>query len=213
MSGELNKQIKELQARVKNAENSIVAHHQALSAVSQALSSNPFTMSAGKIGEMFYAYSPASFLAMVKLVGAGIPSFNDIMNQLSSALESAVDQTIDQVEQQIENMIVQQIQAIEAMIDQLTNQINGFIDQIASLEQSIIGMLDGPEKTAKLQQIASAQANLAAAQLQLTVSQGSLASLQSQPVKAVATQAANFILSQNRLAKQKSDSLDISTGP
>lgn len=210
---ELNKQLQELSAKVKNAQNSIVGHHQALSVIVDKLSSNPYTIDVGAVGKFFYDHMPGSFQVLVSLVGSGIPSFESLMDQAAEALVQTAEDTSEQIIQKIESAINQQIQQLEDMIQSITDQINAFQDQIAGLLTDIQGMIDGPAKDAKLQQLAATQKSLDSANAQLTSVTGQLSGLQGQAVDAVKTKMFNFILSQQRLALGKSESATFKVGP
>lgn len=214
--GDLNKQLQELQARVTQAENSIVAHHQGISQLVDALSSNPFTATAGAVGKLFYDGSPITFQMLLQLVGKGIPSYNDITNQLSSAVVKAagdaIEQTIDQIAKQIEEAIAQQIKQLTDMLNDYIKQLDEITKDIKDLSKKISETSDPEEKAKLKEQQKTAEEKKVTLTAGLENVQKTIEDVLGKTGKAIKAQILGFIKSQKDLSKGKSQSLDLTTG-
>lgn len=214
--GDLNKQLARLEARVKGAENAINGHVLALSKLSEALASNPFTANAGAVGQMFYNGTVGGFQVLLDLVGDALPSFDDITNLKAEALVKAagdaIDQTIQQIEEQIENAIAAQIESLNNMLDGYINQIEGYAQQIKDLTKQIEDTSDSVQKAALMSQKETAEKLKAVAETGLTSVQSSIDSVMGQDVAGIKKSVVAFVMSQKNLRKGVSQSLDLKSG-
>ena len=210
---DLNSQLSQLEARVRNLNNAVVAHHLAMSTMVTAMLADPFTTAPGSVGALFYNHLPFGFQALMDLVGEGIPDFTSLLDDLAAGLETTVEQTVDQIESQIESMVASQIEQINNLIQQYTDQINNYTQQITDLTNQIKALTPGDPSLAGLQtQLATAQGNLSSAQLNLTNAQGLASSFEAKAISTVKTTVSNFVLSQQKLKLGKSQGVDMSTG-
>lgn len=212
---DLNKQLQQLEARVRQAEKSIVAHHQGISQIVEGLSNNPLTMDVGAIGEVFYNKAAETFQVLIDLAEEPFKAYQSITNMKASAIVDAVgdavDEAIDAVVEQVEKAIEQQIEAIENLINGYLTQIEQYAQQLYDLKKQIQDttdpkklkeLLDKQASTEKLKGIAVN--NLAQAQLTADGIAGKV-------LPAVQAKIAKFVMGQQELARGKSQSLDITT--
>jgi DNA repair ATPase RecN len=210
---DLNQQLSQLEARVRNLNNAVTAHYLAMSTLVSALVADPFTTAPGSVGAFFYNHLPFGFQAMMDLIENGIPDFTSLIDELAAGLESEIEQTVEDVENQLESMIANQIEQINNMIQQYTDQINNYTAQITDLTNQINNLSpDDPALAALESQLTTAQGNLSKAQTNLTNAQGLMASFEAKAISTVKTTVSNFVLSQQKLKLGKSQGVDMSTG-
>ena len=215
--GDLNKQLQELQARVTQAEKSIAAHHQGISFLVDALSSNVFTADVGSIGKIFYNHAAGTFQILIDLIGDKLyeayKAITDIKAQaIVKAAGQAVEQTIDQIAKQVESMIADQIKKLVDILDSYIKQIDDLTNQIKDLAKQISEETDAIKKAALVEKQKSAEQQKTAALASLEQAQKSIQGLLGQSGKKITSTIAGFVLSQQNMAKGKSVSLDLTTG-
>jgi len=214
--GDLNKQLARLEGRVKVAENAINGHVLALSLMTDALKSNPFTTNVGAVGELFYNHTVSGFDALLQLIGDGLAPFDALTNLKAEALVNAagtaIDQAIQQVEEQIENAVAAQIEQITNMVNSYITQIEGYTQQIKDLTKQIEDTADSTQKAALVSQKEVAEKMKGLAETGLNSAQASIDGIMSQSVPGIKNSLVAFLMSQKNLRKGESHSLDLKSG-
>ena len=215
--GDLNKQLQELQARVTQAEKSIAAHHQGISFLVDALSSNVFTADVGAIGKIFYNHAAGTFQILIDLIGdklyeayKSVTDFKAI--KIVDAAGKVVEQTIDQIAKQIESAIADQVKNLVNILDSYIKQLDDLTKQITDLGKQISEEADAIKKAELIDKQKAAEQERLTALANLESTQKTIQNVLSQSGKSVTATVASFVKSQQDMAKGKSQSLDLTTG-
>lgn len=134
-NGELNAQLRGLQARISQVETDIVAHYAGLSQLSLSLAANPFTSASAAASAAIYNFAPVGMNMLRNVMTSLIPKEIMTSIRLMSMLNAQTffDGTVQLATNLIENTLASGVEMINVILDDVEATVKGEI--LATLDE------------------------------------------------------------------------------